>query len=150
MLTIYRPLDTLITFETAGTSSSAHTPVRYAVRQVLDQEYQNSIVVREIAARQARYKAGNSQDDVEFSIIKNESRIHHADETLAPKKDFFGRVVREVLPLQEVDGNAGSEPRGKKGKKDGKDENKVWISFHEGFSNAVRKPITIEELLNGL
>jgi chromosome transmission fidelity protein 18 len=59
-------------------------------------------------------------------------------------------VVREPVPLQEIDGNAESERKSRKGKKDGKDDNKVWVSFHEGFSNAVRKPITIEELLRGL
>ena len=29
-------------------------------------------------------------------------------------------------------------------------EGRVWVSFHEGFSNAVRKPITMEELMRGL
>jgi len=127
--------------------------VRYAVRQVLDQEYQKNIIVRENAARQARYKAGNPEDDVEYSLSNNkENQKHHAyEKVLGAKKDFFGRVVREeVMPLQEIDGNAEAEGRGGKIKKDGKDDNKVWISFHEGFSNAVRKPITIDELLRGL
>jgi chromosome transmission fidelity protein 18 len=116
---------------------------------VLDQEYQKNIIVRENAARQARYKAGNPEDDVEFSIgAKKENKGHHAEERiLGPKKDFFGRVVREPVPLQEIDGSAESERKSRKGKKD---DNKVWVSFHEGFSNAVRKPITIEELLRGL
>jgi chromosome transmission fidelity protein 18 len=125
--------------------------VRYAVRQVLDQEYQKNIIVRENAARQARYKAGNPEDDIEFSILNGDNKGHHAQErVLGAKKDFFGRVVREeVMPLVEIDGNAPAEGNlGKK--KDSKDDNKVWVSFHEGFSNAVRKPITIEELLRGL
>jgi chromosome transmission fidelity protein 18 len=125
--------------------------VRYAVRQVLDQEYQKNIIVRENAARQARYKAGNPEDDIEFSILNKDNKGHHAQErVLGAKKDFFGRVVREeVMPLGEIDGNARAEGNlGKK--KDSKDDNKVWVSFHEGFSNAVRKPITIEELLRGL
>lgn len=144
-------MDTLVTFETGLSSTGAPAPVRYAVRQVLDQEYQKNIVVRENAARQARYKAGNPEDGVEFSISNKENKGHHAQErVLGPKKDFFGRVVREeVMPLGEIDGNAQAD--GKAGqKKDGKDDNKVWVSFHEGFSNAVRKPITIEELLRGL
>jgi len=33
---------------------------------------------------------------------------------------------------------------------DGMSDNKVWVTFHEGYSNAVRKPITIEELMRGL
>jgi chromosome transmission fidelity protein 18 len=143
-------LDTLVTFETALSSAAAPAPVRYAVRQVLDQEYQKNIIVRENAARQARYKAGNPDDDVEFSLSNKENKGHHAQERiLGAKKDFFGRVVREeIMPLGEIDGNAQADV--KTGKKDGKDDNKVWVSFHEGFSNAVRKPITIEELLRGL
>lgn len=128
--------------------------MRYAVRQVLDQEYQKNIIVRENAARQARYKAGNPHDDVDFSFSeKTEDKGHHAEErVLGAKKDFFGRVIRdEVLPLQEIDGNACLDGKNNTGKKkDGKGDNKVWVSFHEGYSNAVRKPITIEELLRGL
>jgi chromosome transmission fidelity protein 18 len=150
LLTFCRPLDTLVTFETGISLMGAPAPVRYAVRQVLDQEYQKNIIVRENAARQARYKAGNAEDDVEFSISNKESKGHHAQErVLGAKKDFFGRVVREeVMPLGEIDGNAHAD--GKLSKKEVKDDNKVWVSFHEGFSNAVRKPITIDELLRGL
>ena len=138
----------MATFETAWISGSAPAPIRYAVRQVLDQEYQKNIIVRENAARQARYKAGNPDDKVDFSFSNNEEKkSHHVEERhLGAKKDFFGRVVREALPLQDIDGNA----EGKRDKEKGKDDNMVWVSFHEGFSNAVRKPITVEELLRGL
>jgi chromosome transmission fidelity protein 18 len=150
-LTSFRPLDTLVTFETTLSSAGAPAPVRYAVRQVLDQEYQKNIIVRENAARQARYKAGNPEDEIECSILNKENEGHHAQEpVLGAKKDFFGRVVREeVMPLGDIDGNAQGERKVGK-RKDSKDDNKVWVSFHEGFSNAVRKPITIEELLRGL
>ena len=30
------------------------------------------------------------------------------------------------------------------------EEHRVWVSFHEGFSNAVRKPISLEELMRGM
>jgi chromosome transmission fidelity protein 18 len=144
-------LDTLITYETASSSAAAAAPVRYAVRQVLDQEYQKNIIVRENAARQARYKAGNPHDDVDFSFAGKENKGHHLEErAVSAKKDFFGRMIREeVLPLQETDVKSDLERKGKGKKIDGKD-NKVWVSFHEGYSNAVRKPITIEELLRGL
>ncbi len=150
LLTSCRPLDTLVTFETGISLMGAPAPARYAVRQVLDQEYQKNIIVRENAARQARYKAGNPEDDVEYSISNKENKGHHAQErVLGAKKDFFGRVIREeVKPLGEIDGNAQAD--GNLSKKEGKDDNKVWVSFHEGFSNAVRKPITIDELLKGL
>ncbi len=146
------PLDPLVTFETATLVGGAPAPVRYAVRQVLDQEYQKNIIVRENAARQARYKAGNPNDEVDFSFAKTgENKKHHAQErVLGAKKDFFGRVVTDEVMLQEIDGNADAEGTGMKQGAKGKDDNKVWVSFHEGFSNAVRKPITIEELLRGL
>lgn len=107
--------------------------------------------MRENAARQARYKAGNlgDKDEAEFRLENKENKKHHAqDRVLGAKKDFFGRVVREEVVLQEVDGNADADGRAKKVV--GKEDNKVWVSFHEGFSNAVRKPITVEELLRGL
>lgn len=102
------------------------------------------------AARQARYRAGNLEDEVDFAFSKpTENKRHHAQErVLGAKKDFFGRIVEEIMPLQEVDGNADGGKR--KGKEDVIDEKKVWVSYHEGFSNAVRKPLTVEELLRGL
>ncbi len=144
-----RPLDTLVTFETAGPDSNAHAPVRYGIRQVLDQEYQKNIIVRENAARQARFKAGNPNDDLEFSLSNKENKPNQVLEPVSgPKRDFFGRVVKEsVMPLQETDGNADLDARRRK---KNVNENKVWVSFHEGFSNAVRKSITVEELLRDL
>lgn len=139
----------LVTFETAPSAASAAAPVRYAVRQVLDQEHQKNIIVRENSARQARYRAGNLNDEVDFAFAKSkENKGHHAQErVLGPKKDFFGRlVIEDPLPLQEIDGNTSLD---KKKDKTGKDQ-KIWVTYHEGFSNAVRKPLTVEELFKGL
>jgi chromosome transmission fidelity protein 18 len=131
-------------------------PVRYAVRQVLDQEYQKNILVRENAARQARYKLGNPDEDESYQFNgarenRENRRDFDIDAISNVKRDFFGRVLDNnlVQPLQESDGNAGDKKK-KSGKVKGKDYNKVWVSFHEGFSNAVRKPVTLEELLRGL
>ena len=144
-----RPLDTLVTFETASVSPSAPPPVRYAVRQVLDQEYQKNITVRQNAARQARFIAGNSHLDAEplsSDQKENKTKQFMNEPILETKRDFFGRVLTDGAPLKEIDGNADG------GRRDGKGQNieKVWVSYHEGFSNAVRKPITVEEFLRGL
>lgn len=146
---ILRPLDTLVLFETASTLSASAAPVRYGVRQVLDQEYQKNIIVLHHATRQARFKAGNPDDDTVYNVPdkENKHKIDFTEKVIGAKKDFFGRVIREVVPLQEVDGNGDLQDI--KVTK-GKGENKVWVTFHEGFSNAVRKPITIEELMRGL
>jgi chromosome transmission fidelity protein 18 len=144
-------LDTLVTFETAAASPTAPPPVRYAVRQVLDQEYQKNIIVRANAIRQARYKAGNPNlEDADIPLQQENEKVLLDDEkTLsATKRDFFGRVIGGGEPLREIDGNATTEGERDR-KRSGKAE-KVWVSYHEGFSNAVRKPITIEELLRGL
>jgi chromosome transmission fidelity protein 18 len=55
------------------------------------------------------------------------------------KKDFFGRVIAE-------------EPDdGKRRRTDSsntlKIQPKVWVRFHDGYSNAVRKPVVFSELL---
>ncbi|KAG9230624.1 hypothetical protein BJ875DRAFT_408564 [Amylocarpus encephaloides] len=150
---VYRmepPLDMLITFETTPSTAAAPAPVRYAVRQVLDQEYQKNIIARENAARQARYRAGNLDGTVDFAFTKSkgENDFLPEEREVGPRKDFFGRTIKETpMPLGEIDGNAEVEKRKGKG---GKDDGKVWVSYHEGFSNAVRKPITIEELFRGL
>ncbi|CAG8978329.1 hypothetical protein HYALB_00005915 [Hymenoscyphus albidus] len=155
---VYRmepPLDMLVTFETTPSASSAPAPVRYAVRQVLDQEYQKNIIVRENAARQSRYRAGNLNDDTDFSFTKSKEEKgqhqHATERVLGPTKDFFGRlVVEHPTASQEDDGNP--ELDRKKGKGKGKmgEGGKIWVTYHEGFSNAVRKPLTVEELLRGL
>ncbi|KIN08459.1 hypothetical protein OIDMADRAFT_107508 [Oidiodendron maius Zn] len=149
---VYRmepPLDILVTFETASASPSAPPPVRYAVRQVLDQEYQKNIIVRENAARQARFNAGNSHLDAESllpSQKETETKQFLNEQTVDTKRDFFGRVLSDGMPLKEIDGNADGKRREEKSQKN----EKVWVSYHEGFSNAVRKPITIQEFLRGL
>lgn len=99
--------------------------------------------MRENALRQARYKAGNPLDEVEFEIGSKGEKKHQAQAlVLGAKKDFFGREVSEII----TPGDDGSTAKPKTKKED----NKVWVTFHEGFSDAVRKPITVEELMRGL
>ncbi|RFU35662.1 hypothetical protein B7463_g702, partial [Scytalidium lignicola] len=151
---VYRmepPLDTLVAFETASAGSATNPPVRYAVRQVLDQEYQKNILLRENAVRQARYLASNNgvpekSKDGNSNIKKYEI----PDNNTSMKRDFFGRIIKmNTLPLQEINANSIRENKNAhRGKKKG--ENQVWVSFHEGYSDAVKKPITIEELMRGL
>ncbi|KAI0441195.1 hypothetical protein F4803DRAFT_435307 [Xylaria telfairii] len=147
-------LDLLATFETsAAMLHGTQAPTRYAVRQVLDQELLKANMLRENAARQARYRAGNPHDPDNYVFDDKENASMTKEQALPiipVKKDFFGRVIQsEVRPLSESDGNnadkrkAGSKPLGKA-------ETKVWVTYHEGMNNAVRKPITLDELLRGL
>jgi len=124
-------------------------PVRYAIRQVLDQELVKEKLLQNSAAKHARsgpltgMAAVDGEDDKE-----NETPVGKAKETLVKdpnaKRDFFGRIINESRP-----GSAGKAPAAEIAKVLGKDEGRIWVSFHEGFSNAVRKPITLKELLDG-
>jgi chromosome transmission fidelity protein 18 len=97
--------------------------VRYAVRQVLEGEFRR----REAARR--------NEGVVRIVEKKEESRPVVDKEE---KKDFFGRVVKESAEAAES------------AQKVVKEEGRVWVSYHEGFSNAVRRPLTLKELMAGL
>ncbi|KAK8119411.1 chromosome transmission fidelity protein 18 [Apiospora kogelbergensis] len=146
-------LDVLATYETsAAVVHGTQAPTRYAVRQVLDQEMEKLRRLRESSARQLRFRTGNPLDTRE-AIFDNKEKPGKSKGVELPvipvKKDFFGRVVvkPEAQPLQEGDGNT----NGKRAKADEPiGENKVWVTFHEGLNNAVRKPISLDDLFRGL
>ncbi|KAH0565203.1 hypothetical protein GP486_001403 [Trichoglossum hirsutum] len=160
---VYRmepPIDALATFQTnAMTPGAAPAPVRYAVRQVLDQEYQKEGIRQRNEARQARYKAKTTAGDSPLANVTQKDTATAATtcrgerpRTAGAKRDFFGRIVNEAAP--KAGGEGADEPEGSRKKRKssggGGQENMVWISFHEGFSNAVRKPITLEDILREL
>ncbi|KAB5577911.1 hypothetical protein GE09DRAFT_1087770 [Coniochaeta sp. 2T2.1] len=160
-------LDTLSTYETAGAYAlGMQAPTRYAVRQVLDQELQKSLAQREHALRQARFQSGSAAGVHEAYIFNDDkenntpgmkkANVSGAKEFNATgtgregddvKRDFFGRViVPPVRPLGETDGNA----EARREREERKADTNVWVTFHEGLNNAVRKPLSLQELLRGL
>ncbi|UQC89766.1 ATPase [Colletotrichum lupini] len=150
-------LDALAVYETAGNLVlSSQAPTRYAVRQVLDQELQKTIILREAAARQARFKVGGPLGGAEDTPSQQQQRadkenmIKEQERILASsvKKDFFGRVI-PARPLGEMDGNA-KRKKTHDHHEGGKSDNKVWVTYHEGLNNAVRKPISLLEFMKGL
>ncbi|KAM0323465.1 hypothetical protein ACHAQA_008744 [Verticillium albo-atrum] len=140
-------LDGLAVFETAAAVLSAQAPTRYAVRQVLDQELQASTVRRENEARQARFQGGNPfGNDIPTTRVEKENIEHKRLKVLAlanrVKKDFFGRVVEAPPPELDVNGDAmDAAPE---------QELRVWVTYNEGLNNAVRKPISLQELMRGM
>ncbi|RII24662.1 hypothetical protein CUC08_Gglean011674 [Alternaria sp. MG1] len=137
-------LDVLATFETlAGKKDDKG---RYAVRSVLEQEWRKESALREQANRKRR--GGQDENDEETEADKKEEqtteeKVAEANKK-AVKRDFFGRVVVETDKSRkeakrkqdsgEMQGNVG----------------RIWVSFHEGFSNAVRKPVTIDDIMRDL
>jgi chromosome transmission fidelity protein 18 len=144
----YRPLDSLVTFhKTKGTSADTggSAPVRYAVRQVLDQEYRKETMRKQSEALSSS-KAGKSfngksdgKTDDDPSAKKNALRNGPGI-----KRDFFGRILKEPEPLLQSSDDTPVQNEASRAAK------KVWITYHDGFSNAVRKPISLNELLAGL
>lgn len=133
------PLDTLASFETLADKKD--DKVRYAVRSVLEMEWKKESARIDMENRKRR--GGQEHEEVVAQGKPEEDVTKKLEEAnkKAAKRDFFGRVIKEK-PLVE------GEVR-KKTKQEG-DEDRIWVSFHEGFSNAVRKPITIDELFRGL
>jgi chromosome transmission fidelity protein 18 len=133
------PLDTLANFETLA--GKKDDKVRYAVRSVLEMEWKKESARIDMENRKRR--GGQEDEEVAVPEETDESIAQKLEDAnkKAIKRDFFGRVIKEK-PLLE------GEVR-KKTKQESEDD-RIWVSFHEGFSNAVRKPITIDELLRGL
>lgn len=134
------PIDSLVSFsKMPGASSGGNAPVRYAVRQVLDQEYRKETTRKQSESAVAgKYPIGKNMQshDAAKKAMK--------DETV--KKDFFGRVIQTPSP----NGKGGEEGDQRPVDESSKAGRKVWVTYHEGFSNAVRKPISMGELLAGL
>ena len=148
--TLCSALDELATFETASSGGQATAPARYAIRQALDQEFQKRIIRQRADAAQSRFKAGSvpGQSDEVSSAVAG-SAVTAAEgkgsEVTAARRDLFGRIIGDDQP--QFNPSIGEKP--KKSARGNDDEKTVWVSFHEGFSNAVRKPITLEELMRG-
>lgn len=68
----------------------------------------------------------------------------------APKRDFFGRIVKDDEYVLEKGNGRRQSMNPNDRAQDEKRAGQIFVSFHEGYSNAVRKPITLDDLLRGL
>ncbi|PTB63958.1 hypothetical protein BBK36DRAFT_1181055 [Trichoderma citrinoviride] len=146
-------IDSLSTYETASSLITSQPPARYAIRQVLDQELRRTLALRETSARQARFQAGRSLGEGDdqatqqplASLLsqKKDDNMAVVEDGLVVKKDFFGRIIQAQALADVVRG-------GLMDKKATAGQDKVWVTFHEGLNNAVRKPMTLREFLSGL
>ncbi|KAK2823881.1 hypothetical protein FQN49_007524 [Arthroderma sp. PD_2] len=153
-------LDSLNSFSkvkgTALSSGSTSAPVRYAVRQALDQEYRKSLIKRQSEVQHSRYGgpslAKNTNDKGGTKDNVDNNRQTNSGRPTGPKRDFFGRIIPEKPAGSPSDtGKSGQGTKRNTNPGDaGKKSKKAWISYHEGFSNAVRKKITMTDLLSGL
>ena len=149
LLTMHRPIETLTAFHVGRSVGTVPAPIRYAVRQVLDQEHRKATLLRLSNARQARSAKPDPDDGDGHTEDKENTDRSGKHKGVAPsmngvKRDFFGRIIDNARPVSSG-GKSGAEDS--VASKD--DKPRVWISFNEGYSNAVRKPLTLRELLDG-
>jgi len=136
------PLDQLAKFETL--MGKKEEKVRYAVRQVLEAEWKRESARMDLEARRKRGGQGD-EDEVENEEVVEDKDLNKKEKgTEKVERDFFGRAVKAKPDSSHVRKASRHET------KKSSDEGRIWVSFHEGFSNAVRKPITIDELIRGL
>ena len=153
LTSIHRPLDSLADFETACQSNSTTAPTRYAIRQALDQEYQKYLFRQRTDARQARCTSGDGLgSDANFGAGDKDIVSTEKDganlKPVAVRRDFFGRMIDVASPTTRDHSSQGESGGSQDSKLD--EKGNAWVSYHEGFSNAVRKPITLNELMRGL
>ncbi|KAL8703052.1 MAG: hypothetical protein Q9201_003777 [Fulgogasparrea decipioides] len=151
---VYRmepPVDAFTFFETATCGGPSPSTTRYAIRQALDQEYQKLLVGQKVA--QARLDDGTvlpqgahtSRNGRQSNILGKE-----CGQATAPKRDFFGRIVKDQADDPgNVEGSRRNESSSGQASRE-KSGGNIFVSFHEGYSNAVRKPISLDELMRGL
>ena len=143
------------------------------MRQVLEQELHKALAQRDTAARQARLRSGRPRDDRDDrdDNDKENNAACKPPVAAAVRRDFFGRVIAPSdgkTPLGEADGNAGAgvatggreagwRGRGRGGVGEEEEDparaaagGRVWVTYHEGQNNAVRRPISLEDFLRGL
>ncbi|KAI5252156.1 hypothetical protein E4T42_03623 [Aureobasidium subglaciale] len=168
----YETLDTL----RAGGVVVSGDKSRFSVRQVLEQEFCVQSKKTAELARVVRGGGGGggggrgaggiiSLADTVAGVSVPAAEMAGKKSTL--KRDFFGRVLvleekeEEEEEEEEEEKDAEGEEAAaatttKKKKKQRKDatgdgkEERVWITFHEGYSNAVRKPVSLRELLGAM
>ncbi|KAL2867143.1 putative sister chromatid cohesion factor (Chl12) [Aspergillus lucknowensis] len=142
------PLDSLVTYSKANGITSTSGPVRYAIRQVLDQEYRKETVRKQSEAMPSTTNSGKKTTKKPTADGQNPAaRPTNLTPGTAAKRDFFGRIIQESLPGEDTQTNTKESSAQQESSSTGR---RVWVTYHDGFSNAVRKPISMDELLAGL
>ncbi|PTU17833.1 hypothetical protein P175DRAFT_0379986 [Aspergillus ochraceoroseus IBT 24754] len=150
---IYRPLDSLVTFSKTNGLSTRTAPVRFAVRQVLDQEYRKETTRKQSETLSAMHQPSNSRNHLPRKPADAQDAASKVPRPgRAVKRDFFGRVIEDPTTVSGADDAPATrrEASSSSSSSSSNTERKVWVTYHDGFSNAVRKPISLAELLAGL
>ncbi|KAK4901054.1 hypothetical protein LTR28_001356 [Elasticomyces elasticus] len=147
---------------------------------VLDREWKAEGVRREEGARRARFLNGREEEEGDGEAagadkaVGGKHEVGQSDTHTKKKKasvvkrDFFGRTIADrptcsavvpptkLAPGEEAQRSTTQQKQQQQQQQQEEEEEggggvgRVWVSFHEGFSNAVRKPLTLAELMRGV
>lgn len=126
----------------------ATSTTRYAIRQALDQEHQKFLVSQRARASQAKLGAGGITD-ISTMGPRSSTSTREKGSATGLKRDFFGRII-QGQPSGDQQAKETGQGSSKDPSSSERNKDKVFLSFHEGYSNAVRKPITLDDLMRGL
>lgn len=143
-------IDDLAIFATLDLKAAGLPPpdrTRFAVRQALDQEFARET---KRSAEAARANRGAGAIAASSDTVAGAPLLLEQSKTKL-KRDFFGRVVAEKKhDEQDLQSQEEGATKYKKAKMEQAENTRVWVTFHEGYSNAVRKPISLKELLGSV
>ncbi|KAI8644150.1 hypothetical protein BD408DRAFT_413795 [Parasitella parasitica] len=128
------PVEQLLNFNLSSPKSIL--PKQYAVRQMISHEIDTEILRRREEASQLRNKGNEKASDA--GLIPNKIKKKIATEKQI-SLDFFGRAIvskDETLKTTKSLKMKVDTPK-----------TSVFYRYHEGFSNAVRKPMTVQMFL---
>ncbi|KAK4510055.1 uncharacterized protein ATC70_006224 [Mucor velutinosus] len=129
------PVEQLLNYTLSSPKSIL--PKQYAVRQMIAHEIETEILRRREQASQARNQGNNKKKPETMLTPEKIKQKISAEKQVA--LDFFGRVI---VPRAET----GQPLKNLKMEVD-TPKSSVFYRYHEGFSNAVRKPMTVQMFL---
>ena len=105
-----------------------------------------------VDTRQARHQCGDGLGpEAEYGFknkqISSAEMIGVSLKPRAVRRDFFGRTIDVTLPTTRACSSQGQNEESQDSRLD--ESGNAWVSYHEGYSNAVRKPITLNEMMRG-
>ncbi|KAG0169481.1 hypothetical protein DFQ30_003575 [Apophysomyces sp. BC1015] len=125
------PVEQILNFEQGAKSTLPH---RYAIRQLLSQEIETELLRRREEAADSRSSTDSFR--TRMNTPANNNIIEKLMNDGKTEKDFFGRsIVRDTAPETVQENQAAKKAVG------------ISYRYHEGFSNAVRKPVLVRELI---
>ncbi|CDS00343.1 hypothetical protein [Sporisorium scitamineum] len=148
------PLDVFTQFE--GKRSKEIGPSRFAVRQLVAREMERQVLRKNAGVKGGEDDAGStSKNATAIYRSKGMNAADAARDAIKSKKekiavDFFGRPIVQKSASVPAALTAVPIPEGMGAVVEGvasDDKIKVFYRYHEGFSNAVRRPMKISSLL---